>query len=152
MPATARWSTHPRRYASATLGPIPPDHRTDAPRPVAIAAECDLVRSTSTSTDCKSFSVREFLNLEDGNRVILREGLEFTIGEPGGDVHDGLDADSLTQAIRSVVLPAVSAMDPEHPWDCIVQLARRRRVQTCAEELEKLPYELVLTDAVRAWL
>ena len=50
------------------------------------------------------------------------------------------------------MLPAVSAMDPEHPWDCIVQLARRRRVQTCAAELEKLPYELVLTDAVRAWL
>jgi len=96
--------------------------------------------------------VREFLNLDDGNRVILREGLEFTIGEPGGDVHDGLDADSLTEAIRSVVLPAVSAMDPEHPWDCIVQLARRRRVQTCAEELERLPYVLVLNDAVRNWL
>lgn len=96
--------------------------------------------------------MREFLNLEDGNRVILREGLEFTIGEPGGDVHEGLDAESLSVAIRSVVLPAVSAKDPARPWDCIVQLARRRRVQTCAEELETLPYEVVLTDAVRAWL
>ncbi|NTV40144.1 MAG: hypothetical protein HGA51_09380 [Demequinaceae bacterium] len=96
--------------------------------------------------------MREFLNLDDGNRVILREGLEFTIGDPGADVHDGLDADSLIEAIRSVVLPAVSANDPAHPWDCIVQLAKRRRVQTCAEELETLPYELVLTDAVRDWL
>ncbi|NTV40407.1 MAG: hypothetical protein HGA51_10715, partial [Demequinaceae bacterium] len=48
--------------------------------------------------------MREFLNLDDGNRVILREGLEFTIGDPGADVHDGLDADSLIEAIRSVVL------------------------------------------------
>jgi len=152
LPATARWSTHPRRYASAACGPIPPDQRAHGPSPVAISAECDLVHSSSTSKDCQSFSVREFLNLDDGNRVILRENLEFTIGEPGADVHEDLDAESLTQAIRSVVLPAVSAKDPAHPWECIVQLARRRRVRTCAEELETLPYELVLTDAVRAWL
>ena len=152
MPTTARWSTHPRRYASATSGPIPPDHRTDAPRPTAITAECDLVRTSSTSTDCQTFSVREFLMLDDGNRVGLREGLEFTIGTPSADVREGLSADAVMTAIRNVVLPEVSAADPERPWDCLVQLARRRRVQTCADELATLPYEVHLTDAVNRWL
>lgn len=152
MPPARRWSTHPRRFALATTGPIPPDHRLDAPRPVAISAECDLVRSASTSTDCQSFSVREFLVLEDGNRVPLREGLEFTIGTPCSDVHEALSADTLLGAMRSVVLPELSAIDPEHPWDCLVRLARRRRVQTCADEIALLPYQLVLSEAVQEWL
>jgi len=149
---TARWSTHPRRYASATAGPIPPDHRTDAPRPIAVTAECDLVRRSSTSTDSQSFSVREFLLLDDGNRVGLREGLEFTFGAPFTDVREGLGADALITAIRNVVLPEVSAADPDRPWDCLVQLARRRRVQTCADELALLPYEVHLTEDVLRWL
>ena len=152
MPTTARWSTHPRRYASATAGPVPPARLTDAPRPTAIRAECDLVRSSSTSKDCQSFSVREFLLLEDGNRIVLREGLEFTIGSPCADVHEGLTEECLITSIRNVVLPEVSAADPERPWDCLVRLASRRRVQTCADELALLPYELVLTDDVRNWL
>ncbi len=82
----------------------------------------------------------------------LREGLEFTIGSPFEDVHDALDADSLIRAIRNVVLPEVSAADPERPWDCLVQLARRRRVQTCADEVALLPYDLVLTEDVKNWL
>lgn len=152
MPPARRWSTHPRRYALATTGPIPPDRRSDAPHPVAITAECDLVRSASTSTDCQSFAVREFLLLEDGNRVPLREGLEFTIGLPFSDVHEALSADALLCAMRGVVLPELSAIDREHPWDCLVRLARRRRVQTCADEIAQLPYELVLSEAVKNWL
>lgn len=131
---------------------MPPDRRTSAPRPVAITAECDLVRSASTSTDCQSFSVHEFLILEDGNRVPLREGLEFTIGEPCKDVHEGLTEDALICAMRSVVLPELSAIDPERPWDCLVRLARRRRVQTCADEIAQLPYKLALSETVRNWL
>lgn len=136
----------------ATSGPVPPDRRKDAPRPVGITAECDLVRSASTSTDCQTFAVREFMVLEDGNRVPLRESLEFTIGVPCQDVHETLCEDALMSAMRSVVLPELSAIDPEHPWDCLVRLARRRRVQTCADEISRLPYELVLTDRVRDWL
>lgn len=116
------------------------------------AAECHLVRSTSTSTDCQTFAVRELLVLEDGHRVPLREGLEFTIGVPCADVHDALTRESLIDAMRAVVLPELSAIDPERPWDCLVRLARRRRVQTCAEEISQLPYELILTESVLAWL
>lgn len=111
-----------------------------------------MVRSGSTSTDCQTFAVREFLELEDGNRVPLRECLEFTIGVPCAVMHETLTAESLIDAMGSVVLPELSAIDPEHPWDCLVTLARRRRVQTCAEEIARLPYELVLTDNVRHWL
>jgi len=152
VPPARRWSTHPRRFALATVGPVPPDRRSNAPRPVAITAECDLVRSSSTSTDCQSFAVREFLVLEDGNRVPLREGLEFTIGVPCSDIHEVLSADALLCAMRSVVLPELSAIDPQHPWDCLVRLARRRRVQTCADEIALLPYELVLSEDVHHWL
>ena len=152
MTTTARWSTHPARYAAATAGPIPPDTRTDAPRPVAITAVCDLVRTTSTSTDAQSFSVREYLNLDNGNRVCLREGLEFTFAEPCVNMREALCAETLIAAIRGVVLPEVSAADPDRPWDCLVKLARRRRVHTTPEELAELPYEVTLSDAVRAWL
>jgi len=110
------------------------------------------VRSASTSIDAQTFAVREFLVLADGNRVPLREGLEFTIGAPCSDVHEALDADALLCAMRSVVLPELSAIDPEHPWDCLVRLARRRRVQTCADEIALLPYELILTEDVQNWL
>jgi len=117
-----------------------------------MTAECDLVRTSSTSTDSQSFSVREFLLLDDGNRVGLREGLEFTFGTPFTDAREGLSADALITAIRNVVLPEVSAADPDRPWDCLVQLARRRRVQTCADELALLPYEVHLTEDVLRWL
>lgn len=90
--------------------------------------------------------------LDDGHRVPLREGLEFTIGVPCTDVHESLTAKSLIDAMRQVVLPELSAIDPEHPWDCLVRLARRRRVQTCADEVAQLPYELRLTDSVLNWL
>ncbi|WP_291379088.1 hypothetical protein [Demequina sp.] len=96
--------------------------------------------------------MREFLYLEDGTRVVLREGLEFTFGSPDGHVREGLCAATLMAAIRNVVLPEVSAADPERPWACMVQLARRRRVQTTADELAQIPYEVHLTDAVRRWL
>lgn len=111
-----------------------------------------MVRSGSTSTDCQTFAVREFLVLEDGHRVPLREGLEFTIAVPCANVHEALTAESLIDAMRGVVLPELSAIDPEHPWDCLVRLARRRRVQTCADEIAQLPYELRLSDNVRNWL
>ncbi len=111
-----------------------------------------MVHSSSTSTDCQTFAVREFMVLDDGHRVPLREGLEFTIGVPCADVHESLTAESLIDAMRRVVLPELSAIDPEHPWDCLVRLARRRRVQTCADEIAQLPYKLVLTDNVKNWL
>ncbi len=96
--------------------------------------------------------MREFLILADGNRIALREGLEFTIGSPGTDVREDLTTECLIRSIRNMVLPEVSAADPERPWDCLVRLASRRRVQTCAEELSLLPYELILTEDVKNWL
>jgi hypothetical protein len=96
--------------------------------------------------------VREFLNLDNGNRVGLREGLEFTFAAPCANVREALCADALITAIKGVVLPEVSAADPDRPWDCLVKLARRRRVQTTPEELAELPYEVKLSDAVLRWL
>lgn len=96
--------------------------------------------------------MREFLIFEDGNRIALREGLEFTIGSPCVNVRKDLTEECLISSIRNMVLPEVSAADPERPWDCLVRLASRRRVQTCAEELALLPYELVLTEDVKDWL
>lgn len=96
--------------------------------------------------------MREFLIFEDGSRIALREGLEFTIGSPCTDVREDLTAECLVRSIRNMVLPEVSAADPERPWDCLVRLASRRRVRISADELSVLPYELVLTDDVKNWL
>ncbi len=96
--------------------------------------------------------MREFLLLEDSNRVLLRQDLEFTFGSPEGNIREGLCPAALIAAIRNVVLPEVSGADPERPWECLVRLARRRPVQTTADELAHIPYEVRLSDAARRWL
>ncbi len=152
MATTTRWAVRPRSRGDAAPGPIPPCDRLSGPRPVAIGATCDLLATSRGSLDCQSFSVTEFLILEDGDRVTLRDDLGFTIGSPFGDVHDGLSADDIVRAVLTVVQPEDHTDREDHPWESLVMLARRRRILTCPDELSRLPYEVTLTDSVRRWL
>ena len=152
MTGKARWSVHPHGRVRLVSGPTPPAPQSSAPRPVGIGAVCDLIGHAPGSPDYQDFSVCEFLDLEGGERLTLRDGLGFTIGSPRGDVHEGLCAGDVLAAVLTVVLPDDAASEEDHPWTDLAMLARRRRVRTCADELAGLNYEVYLTAAVQRWL
>jgi hypothetical protein len=136
------------------------DHANPLPvkpgRVVGLGAICDLRPQRLDEAGSQSFSVSEFVTLEDGRRVILHEDRGFTIGwrssgEPGsGDIRGQETLDSITRNVLTVVLPDESAED--HPWSWLADLARARGLKVTAEDLRGLAYEVILTDKVTRWL
>lgn len=113
--------------------------------------------SGHSATD-RSFSVSEFVALEDGRRVILHEDRGFTIGwrsdqtDPGDLAGQRWTLESLTRDVLNVVLPDDDECAEEHPWSWLAELARARGLNVTAEDLRCLPYEVTFTDSVRRWL
>ena len=70
----AGWRPHPD---ARRLTPL---HRVEPGRVIGIGAICDLVPAPDEVWS-QSFSVQEFVMLEDGQRVTLNDGRGFTVGE-----------------------------------------------------------------------
>lgn len=127
-------------------------------RVVGLGAICDLRPQRLAEARSQSFSVREFVTLEDGRRVILHGDRGFTIGwrssgEPGsGDTRGHETLDSITRDVLNVVLPDDDECAEDHPWSWLADLARARGLNVTAEDLRGLPYEVILTDEVTRWL
>lgn len=126
-------------------------------RIVGVGAICDL-RPQRPDPRSRSFSVSEFVALEDGRRIILHEDRGFTIGwrssgESGsGDSKEHKTLESLRQDVLTVVLPDDDESTEEHPWSWLADLARARGLNVTAEDLRGLPYEVIFTEKVRQWL
>jgi len=121
---------------------------------VGIGAICDL-RPGRSDEASQSFSVSEFVTLEDGRRVILHEARGFTIGWGGsgsGDVREHESLESMTRNVLNVVLPDDDESADAHPWSWLADLARARGLSVTADDLRRLPYEVVFTDDLRRWL
>ena len=148
------WHPHPDAIAAgaSSLPPVEPG------RVVGLGAICDLGPERSGQTRSQSFSVSEFVALEDGRRVLLHEDRGFTIGgrstaEPGsGDLRRHQTLESLTEDVLTAVLPDDDEGAEDHPWSWLAGLARARGLDVTAEELRALPYEVIFTDRVRRWL
>ncbi|MEV5768734.1 hypothetical protein AB0L34_29785 [Micromonospora sp. NPDC052213] len=146
------WRPHPDAVNDRTdLLPVEPG------RVVGIGAICDLRPQRLDEADTQSFSVSEFVTLEDGRRVILHKDRGFTLGwrstDPrSGAVPVGETRDSITQNVLNVVLPDDEEGAEDHPWSWLADLARARGLNVTAEDLRGLPYEVVLTDKVTQWL
>jgi hypothetical protein len=106
----------------------------------------------------QSFWVSEFAQLANGRRVILHDARGFTIGAPigpgagaGDTFQAGLTREDIIDTVLAVVLP-----DPEdgedHPWAWLAQLAQTRGLDVTADELRRVPYQVVLTDSLTRWL
>ena len=127
-------------------------------RVVGLGAICDLRPQRPDDERSQSFSVSEFVTLEDGRRVILHEDRGFTIGwrssgESGsGDIRGAKTRDSITRNVLNVVLPDDDECAEDHPWSWLADLARARGLNVTAEDLRSLPYEVILTDKVIRWL
>jgi hypothetical protein len=126
-------------------------------RVVGLGAICDL-RPLRSGPRARSFSVSEFVALEDGRRVILHEDRGFTIGwrssgeSDPGDIQERKTLESLTRDVLNVVLPDDDECTEDHPWWWLAELARARGLNVTAEDLRNLRYEVIFTDKVRRWL
>lgn len=145
------WRVHPDAKVRANLPPVEPGHV------VGLGAICDLDPWTPDKARSQSFSVSEFVTLEDGRRVILHEDRGFTIGlgssrESTADLRKGLTLESLTPDVLAVVLPDDDVPAEAHPWSWLADLARARGLDVSADDLRRLAYEVIFTDEVRRWL
>ena len=126
-------------------------------RIVDLGAICDLDPRTPDKARSQSFSVSEFVTLEDGRRVILHEDRGFTIGlgssrETAADLRRYETLEGLTRDVLSVVLPDDDVPAEAHPYSWLADLARARGLTVSADDLRSLPYEVIFTDEVRRWL
>lgn len=147
------WHAHPDGVdADSDPSPVEPK------RVVGLGAICDLREQRSDHPRSVSFSVAEFVTLDDGQRVILHDDRGFTIGSgsPGdtgsGNNWGGETVESITRDVLNVVLPDDDDCEEDHPWLWLVDLARARGLVMTAEDLRSLPYEVVLSDNVARWL
>jgi hypothetical protein len=147
------WHPHPgaTNVGASRLPPVKPG------RVVGLGAICDLGPRSDGGGD-QSFSVSEFVTLEDGRRVMLHEDRGFTIGwrssgESGsGDIRGHETLESMTRNALNVLLPDDDECAEDHPWSWLADLARARGLNVTAEDLRGLPYEVIFTDKVRRWL
>jgi hypothetical protein len=119
---------------------------------VGLGAICDLRTPGFDDEHSQSFSVSEFILLENGQRVILHAERGFTIGTGAGALRDYETPDSITHDVLNVVQPDDDECDDDHPWSWLAELARARGLDVAAEDLQGLPYEVILTDNVTRWL
>ena len=145
------WHAHPDAIDNrANRLPVEPG------RVVGLGAICDLRPQRPDEARSQSFSVSEFVTLEDGRRVTLHEDRGFTIGwrsgESSGDIRGHETLESMTRDVLNVVLPDDDECAEDHPWSWLADLARARGLNVTAEDLRGLPYEVIFTDKVRRWL
>lgn len=119
---------------------------------VGLGAICGLTPRVGDDGRSQSFWVSEFALLANGRRIVLHEERGFTIGSPSGDVRTGLTPDAITQNVLNVVLPDDDKCPYDHPWSWLAELSRNRGLDVGAEDLQGLPYEVVLAESVTEWL
>jgi hypothetical protein len=125
---------------------------------VGLGAICDLGPRRPDDARSQSFSVSEFVTLEDGRRVILHEDRGFTTAlrstarSDPGDLREHTTLESLTRDVLNVVLPDDDEPAADHPYSWLADLARARGLNVTADDLRSLSYEVTFTDEVRRWL
>jgi hypothetical protein len=146
------WRAYPDDRVRANLGRVRPG------RVVGLGAICDLGPQRPDDARDKSFTVSEFVTLEDGRRVVLHDDRGFTTGlrstgttDPG-PLREHVTLDSLARDVLSVVLPDEDVPAEDHPYAWLADLARARGLNVSADDLRGLPYDVIFTDEVRRWL
>src|SRR5205809_6982797 len=100
------WSAHPEGADHPAKlpngGELAEPARAD--RIVGIGGICDFRTGSPEPGPSQSFSVSEFVVLEDGRRVVL-DHRGFTLGSNVGTVRAGLTPQVMSQQVLNVVLP-----------------------------------------------
>jgi len=146
---------HPYPGAAGDGSPLAP---VEPGRVIGLGAICDLGSQRSDGVGDQSFSVSEFVTLEDGRRVILHDDRGFTLGlrssgdSRPGDIREHETLESLSREVLNVVLPDDDESAEDHPWSWLAGLARARGLDVTAQDLRGLRYEVIVTENVRRWL
>lgn len=142
-------------------------HSGRSDRVVGIGAVCDFATGAPELGPSQSFSIWEFVELEDGRHVALSSDRGFTISsvrrlvelEDGRRVvlenvapaRAGLTPDRIRQDVLNAVLPDDESGET-HPWSWLAEQARRQGIEVTADELKAFPYEVILTKRLAEWL
>ena len=92
-----------------------------------------------------SFVVHEFAELADGRRLTLHEERGFSSSQWHYRMLEDLE-----RSVRTAVLPDDDDTHDEHPWEWLAGLLHVHGVEATAEELRRLPYEVVFSERLRA--
>lgn len=148
------WQPYPQALSpERDTSPVEPG------RVVGLGATCSISRQQTPQPDTHSFSVGEFVDLEDGRRVVLHEERGFTISEWRSVAHEASrrpavhdTTETLTQNVLMVVLPDDENSTEAHPWSWLADLATARGLDVRPDELKSLPYIVVFAEEVLQWL
>src|SRR5689334_12536506 len=111
------WSAHPEGEDQPAKHPNGGDlaEPPRSSRVVGIGAICDFRTGGPEPGPTQSFSVNEFVMLEDRRRVVI-DHRGFTLGSNESTVRAGLTQQVMTQQVLNVVLPDDDECEDEHPW------------------------------------
>jgi hypothetical protein len=156
-PVEGGWKPYPGAADGEAAFRLPP---VEPGRVVGLGAICDLGPLRADHPPSQGFKVSEFVMLEDGRRVLLHDGgrglmtsgVLSTGGWKAPDVRWGLTPEQLASDVLTVVLPDDEDDAEPHPWSWLSDLAQARGLDVTADDLRKLPYDVVFTDELREWL
>lgn len=107
---------------------------------------CNVDESVS-STSVASFAVSEFLEVNNSDLILLRDGLGWTVEAVNGPLD--LNLAQITSNVKNVLLPDEDDnSDDDCPWEFLVGLSRGRGIDVSASQLARLPYKLYFSDDV----
>ena len=125
-------------------------------------ARCDIDPEAvqRADSDCASlhFRVEQFATRGDGRSISLGPGPAWStsvsgIGDEEEEVWTYLSAVSIESNVRNVILPDdAEATGDVHAWVRLVDRLTSLSVETTAEELESMAYEVILSERLRAHL
>lgn len=107
---------------------------------------CNVDESVS-STSVASFAVSEFLEVNNSDLIMLRDGLGWTVEAVNGPLD--LNLAQITSNVKNVLLPDEDDnSDDERPWEFLAGLSRSRGIDVSASQLARLPCKLYFSDDV----
>lgn len=121
------------------------------PTVVSLAAWCDLDRMPkgAVSVCVTSFKVREYALLSDGREVTLLDDRGWGTNEPLA----GMSVAHIVGNLHMAVLPDdAEETGEEHEWGHFVDRLREAGVAVTVDELRLVPYDIILSDRLRAVL
>lgn len=118
-------------------------------RVAGLGAICDLEPIASDDGSAVHFRVGEYLDLEDGTRIVLHNERGFSAGMPWDQFWPHQTVETITNYVMMTVLPDDAELTrDDHAWAWLAALAHAQGVRVSADELRGLNDDVVLTGAV----
>jgi len=117
-------------------------------RVIGLGAICDLELDAPNNGRDNSFRVSEFALLDSGESIILHADRGYQRWSSSADIWAHETVESITRNVLTTVLPDDDDTDDEHPWEWLANLAHAHGIDVTADDLRRVPYEVVLTERV----